>query len=91
MPLLLNVLEAANGPDYGKLRLKAMECAGLIGTADIDIRGESVALSGFLKPLLSVVISSVLMQMLSLSCLFEYKVSILHMPLSSSIIRTSFR
>ena len=31
MPLLLNVLENANGPDYGKLRLKAMECAGLIG------------------------------------------------------------
>ena len=32
MPLLLNVLENANGPEYGKLRLKAMECAGLIGT-----------------------------------------------------------
>lgn len=31
MPLLLNVLQNANGPEYGKLRMKAMECAGLIG------------------------------------------------------------
>ena len=31
MPLLLNVLRNANGPDYRKLRVKAMECAGLIG------------------------------------------------------------
>ncbi|EKM53787.1 uncharacterized protein PHACADRAFT_260306 [Phanerochaete carnosa HHB-10118-sp] len=33
MPLLLSVLEAADGPDYAKLRLKAMECAGLIAIA----------------------------------------------------------
>ena len=31
MPLLLNVLRNANGPGYRKLRVKAMECAGLIG------------------------------------------------------------
>jgi importin-5 len=31
MPLLLDALENANGPDYRKLRQKAMECAGLIG------------------------------------------------------------
>ena len=31
MPLLLNVLRNAEGPDYRKLRVKAMECAGLIG------------------------------------------------------------
>jgi len=31
MPLLLNVLRNADGPDYRKLRVKAMECAGLIG------------------------------------------------------------
>lgn len=37
MPLLLNVLENANGPEYGKLRLKAMECAGLIGTYEVHV------------------------------------------------------
>jgi importin-5 len=31
MPLLLNVLRNADGPGYRKLRVKAMECAGLIG------------------------------------------------------------
>lgn len=31
MPLLLSVLQNANGSEYHKLRLKAMECAGLIG------------------------------------------------------------
>ena len=31
MPLLLNILQNANGPEYRKLRAKAMECAGLIG------------------------------------------------------------
>jgi hypothetical protein len=31
MPLLLDALENAAGPDYRKLRQKAMECAGLIG------------------------------------------------------------
>ncbi len=31
MPLLLNVLQNANTPEYKKLRVKAMECAGLIG------------------------------------------------------------
>ncbi|TFY54131.1 hypothetical protein EVJ58_g9042 [Rhodofomes roseus] len=33
MPLLLNILQNANGPDYRKLRAKAMECAGLIAIA----------------------------------------------------------
>ena len=33
MPSLLNVLRNANGADYRKLRVKAMECAGLIGTS----------------------------------------------------------
>ena len=33
MPLLLNVMQNANGPEYRKLRVKAMECAGLIGKA----------------------------------------------------------
>ncbi|KAF9457022.1 armadillo-type protein [Collybia nuda] len=33
MPLLLNVLRNADGPDYKKLRVKAMECAGLIAIA----------------------------------------------------------
>ena len=32
MPLLLNVLRNANTSEYRKLRAKAMECAGLIGT-----------------------------------------------------------
>lgn len=32
MPLLLDALQNAGGPDYRKLRSKAMECAGLIGT-----------------------------------------------------------
>jgi hypothetical protein len=31
MPLLLNVLRNADGPDYRKLRVKAMECTRLIG------------------------------------------------------------
>ena len=31
MPLLLSVLQNAKGSEYHKLRLKAMECAGLIG------------------------------------------------------------
>lgn len=31
MPLLLSVLQNANTPEYRKLRVKAMECAGLIG------------------------------------------------------------
>ena len=31
MPLLLNVLRNANDPSHHKLRVKAMECAGLIG------------------------------------------------------------
>ncbi|CCM06072.1 uncharacterized protein FIBRA_08319 [Fibroporia radiculosa] len=33
MPLLLNVLRNANGPEYRQLRVKAMECAGLIAIA----------------------------------------------------------
>ncbi|KZT18501.1 ARM repeat-containing protein [Neolentinus lepideus HHB14362 ss-1] len=33
MPLLLNVLQNAAGSEYQKLRLKAMECAGLIAIA----------------------------------------------------------
>ncbi|KZT64897.1 ARM repeat-containing protein [Daedalea quercina L-15889] len=33
MPLLLNILQNANGPEYRKLRAKAMECAGLIAIA----------------------------------------------------------
>ena len=31
MPLLLSVLQNAQGSEYHKLRLKAMECAGLVG------------------------------------------------------------
>ena len=31
MPLLLNVLRNADGGEYRRLRIKAMECAGLIG------------------------------------------------------------
>ncbi|KAJ3747159.1 armadillo-type protein [Lentinula detonsa] len=33
MPLLINVLRNANGAEYRKMRLKAMECAGLIAIA----------------------------------------------------------
>ncbi|KAJ3859024.1 armadillo-type protein [Lentinula novae-zelandiae] len=33
MPLLMNVLRNASGAEYRKLRLKAMECAGLIAIA----------------------------------------------------------
>ena len=33
MPLLLNVLRNTDGPDYRRLRVKAMECAGLIGAS----------------------------------------------------------
>ena len=33
MPLLMNVLQHADGPEYQKLRIKAMECAGLIAIA----------------------------------------------------------
>lgn len=31
MPLLLNVLRNAEGQSFQRLRVKAMECAGLIG------------------------------------------------------------
>lgn len=31
MPLLLGVLQNAHGKDHSKLRVKAMECAGLVG------------------------------------------------------------
>lgn len=37
MPLLLDILRNADGPEYAKLRVKAMECAGLIGTFYIDL------------------------------------------------------
>lgn len=37
MPLLLDILRNADGPEYHKLRVKAMECAGLIGTFYIDL------------------------------------------------------
>lgn len=37
MPLLLNVLRNANGVEHKKLRWKAMECAGLIGTFGLVI------------------------------------------------------
>ncbi|OBZ65152.1 Importin subunit beta-3 [Grifola frondosa] len=33
MPLLLNILQNAHGAEYRKLRVKAMECAGLIAIA----------------------------------------------------------
>ncbi|KAF5347677.1 hypothetical protein D9758_014842 [Tetrapyrgos nigripes] len=33
MPLLLNVLRNADGPEYRRMRVKAMECAGLIAIA----------------------------------------------------------
>jgi len=33
MPLLLNILHNANRADYRQLRVKAMECAGLIAIA----------------------------------------------------------
>ena len=33
MPLLLSVLQNADGREYQKLRIKAMECAGLIAIA----------------------------------------------------------
>ncbi|KAK2464446.1 hypothetical protein APHAL10511_003594 [Amanita phalloides] len=33
MPLLLDILRNADGPEYRKLRVKAMECAGLIAIA----------------------------------------------------------
>ncbi|KAJ8091013.1 importin subunit beta-3 [Marasmius tenuissimus] len=33
MPMLLNVLRNADGPEYRKMRVKAMECAGLIAIA----------------------------------------------------------
>jgi hypothetical protein len=37
MPLLLNVLRNTNGDDYRKLRVKAMECTGLIGSSFVAI------------------------------------------------------
>jgi len=37
MPLLLNVLRNANGADYRKLRVKAVECAGLIGKFSLPL------------------------------------------------------
>ncbi|KAH8827725.1 armadillo-type protein [Flagelloscypha sp. PMI_526] len=33
MPMLLNVLQNAEGSEYGRLRCKAMECAGLVAIA----------------------------------------------------------
>ncbi|KAJ8090589.1 Importin-5 [Marasmius tenuissimus] len=33
MPMLLNVLRDADGPEYRKMRAKAMECAALIAIA----------------------------------------------------------
>jgi hypothetical protein len=43
MPLLLNVLRNANGPGYRKLRVKAMECAGLIGALSRYVNSTNVA------------------------------------------------
>ncbi|KAL0960293.1 hypothetical protein HGRIS_011920 [Hohenbuehelia grisea] len=37
MPLLLNVLRNADGAEFRKLRAKAMECAGLIAIASLEL------------------------------------------------------
>lgn len=44
MPLLLNVLRNATGADYRKLRVKAMECAGLIGKSSFVVVGQFFSL-----------------------------------------------
>lgn len=38
MPLLLNILRDAHSAEYRKLRVKAMECAGLIGQEKYILR-----------------------------------------------------
>lgn len=43
MPLLLNVLRNADKPEHQRLRIKAMECAGLVGMYACDL-----SLSAFL-------------------------------------------
>ena len=56
MPLLLNVLQNANAPDYKTLRVKAMECAGLIGKSlGTDLRASLIQVK---QPLLSDATSS---------------------------------
>jgi hypothetical protein len=74
MPLLLNVLRNANGADYRKLRVKAMECAGLIGAVSLVILHCYSGSYRCMQPSPSVETFSVrtLIPSLSFSC--EYKV-----------------
>jgi hypothetical protein len=58
MPLLLNVLRNVDGPDYRKLRVKAMECAGLIGAFFHCLSGSKVYLLAF-YPALGFVLDSI--------------------------------
>jgi hypothetical protein len=74
MPLLLNVLRNADGGDYRKLRVKAMECAGLIGMFDLNQSIEICLRKSTLKPSLSVEIFFDQTPILSLSCSCEYRV-----------------
>jgi hypothetical protein len=69
MPLLLNVLRNANGAEYRKMRLKAMECAGLIAIAvgrDM-FRPDSTALVELLIRIQSALFSDILVERLSLT------------------------
>ena len=47
MPLLLNVLRNSDGLDYRKLRVKAMECAGLIGGSRVVLNRQLLILRSF--------------------------------------------
>jgi importin-5 len=44
MPLLLNMLRHANGVNYGKLSMKAIECAGLISACHFRPRADTLRL-----------------------------------------------
>ncbi len=67
MPLLLDILRNADGPEYHKLRVKAMECAGLIGTFYVDLV-ERIYLTQHFKPLLLDETCSYRILQYSLSC-----------------------
>ena len=69
MPLLLNVLSTrdANGPDFKNLRVKAMECAGLIGKI-VFILSVVISYLIFFQPSLLVRMSLGPTQIRSLNC-----------------------
>ena len=90
MPLLLNVMQNANGPEYRKLRVKAMECAGLIGTSPLVLSWVDPA-NPSSQPLRSVGTSSAPIQEHSSSCSCGSKVCSTFVSVSASPTHTTYR